>query len=309
MLLLFYFMTMAKSKITDFESIAHDREKRLRYFNEHKRLFDVENYYLLEKYEEFVEGQKHNCLIECGIKINLDRFYASRFNLGYLQKEGSKEHLVIGAFDFFSKIETRVEAKIDYQLIQDFLDGFDYNKILNIFVGVDGRAEIAESRVKLFLQMENYPEKIEEAMSFYGDRVETSEIRQLISYNNLLLIGVDFYLDGRTAVELYPVVFEEDLHRADLRELVGKMLPSKALKLLKDSEGVQIGFSKANKSKVFYFVPINPSLFVESLGNEIAKRANAYYGDRQFLNMVVAIPESELRKTSIQRLNMYYCLR
>ena len=301
-------MTMAKSKITDFESIAHDREKRLRYFNEHKRLFDVENYYLLEKYEEFVEGQKHNCLIECGIKINLDRFYASRFNLGYLQKEGNKQHLVIGAFDFFRKIETRVEAKIDYQLIQDFLYGFDYNKITNVFVGVDARAEIYESRVKLFIQMENYPEKVEEAMRFYGDSVETSEIRQLISYNNFLLVGVDFYLDGGTALELYPAVFEEDLHRADMWELLGKMLPSKALKLLKASDSLQIGFSKANNSKVFYFTPINPSLFVDSLGNETAKRVNAYYRDREVLNVVVAIQESELRQPSIQKLNMYYCL-
>ena len=285
----------------------HDREKRLRYFNEHKRAFDVENWYVLEKFEIFLKNQQHECLIDCGLKINLDIIHAGRFTVGYLPKEGSQQEQIFGAVNFLGEIESRVGTKLNYQLINDFLKEIDFNKVINTFVGVDARPEIASSRIKLFIYIENYPEKMEQAISLCGDRLQIAEIRSLIFDKNLL-VGVDLNLDGSTAIEVYPLLVERDLHRADVRKLLGKMLPSKALKLLKTCRMLQIGFSKANDSKVLYFTPIHPNIFVESLGNEMAKKANAYYRHKTIMGLTVAIPELELQKESIQRLNIYYCL-
>lgn len=291
----------------DLKSFQQDREKRLRYFNEHKRAFDVEDWYVLEKFETFMKDQKHECLIDCGIKINLDRIHAGRFTVIYLPKEGNQKDKIVGAVNFLGEIESRVEAKLNYQLINNFLKDIDFNKIINIFVGVDARPEIVDSRLKLFISIENYPEKIEEAIKLCGDRLQTADIRSLI-FDNQLVVGFDFYLNGSTAIEVYPLLVERDLHRAEVRELLGKMLPSKALKLLKNCRMLQIGFSKANDSKVLYFTPIHPNIFVESLENEMAKKVNAYYRHKTIIGLAVAIPELELRKESIQRLNLYYCL-
>lgn len=296
------------SNITPDRIVTHDREKRLRYFHEHKRAFDVENFYVLNKFKKLLENPQEDCIVENGIKISLDRFHAGRFNLSYLPyKNSSKESQVLGILTFFRQIETRVGAKINYQLLEKFLNNFDFNKIIKVLMGVDARSEIAKSRLKLFIYIEDYPEKMEQAISLCGGSSEIAEIKALM-VANYLLVGFDFYLDGSTAIEVYPTLFDEDLLRADVRELLGRVLPSKALMLLKACHALQIGFSKANESKVLYFHPIDSKGFADSLGNEMAKKVNAYYRNQPVMDLLVAIPEIELRKESIQRLNLYYCL-
>lgn len=287
--------------------VPHDREKILRYFNEHKRAFDVENLYVLDKFELFLQKTQEPSLLENGFKIDLDRVYAGRFCLGYLPKGSQESQFNTEFSNFLCDIESRVEVKLNYNIITRFLEGFDAKKATKILVGVDARSELADSKIKIYILLEKYPEKIEEAISLCGDSSEILDIRELIGENNLF-VGFDFYLDGRTEIEIYPMLVEEDCLRANVQKLLSRILPSKALILLKACHALQIGYSKANDSKVFYFHPIDNKFFADSLDNEMAKKVNAYYKKQPVMGLVVGIPELEFRKESIQRLNLYYCL-
>ncbi|NER39083.1 MAG: LynF/TruF/PatF family peptide O-prenyltransferase [Oscillatoria sp. SIO1A7] len=294
---------MTESNIDYANIVTHDREKRLRYFNEHKRAFNVENLYVLDKFEFFLQKIEEPSLLESGFKIDLDRLHAGRFCLGYLPQ--NKERQFTEASNFLRYIESRVEVKLNYSIIYRFLEGFDANKAIKLLVGVDARYELADSKIKLYILLEKYPEKFEQAISLCGD---SSDVRSLICETKNLLVGFDFYLDGRTDIEIYPMLVEEDWLRAEVREKLEKMLPYQALKLLKACHALQIGFSKANDSKVIYFHPIDNKGFAESLDNEMAKKVNAYYRNQPVIDLLVAIPELELRKRSIQRLNLYYTI-
>lgn len=283
-----------------YHKFVTDGEKNLRYFQEHKNAFDIGNLYPLDRFEEFLQTQE-DCIIDSSCKIVSDRFYAARFTLAYfLGNFGDK---INAALDFFRTVEGRVEVKINYQLIRDFLGiYFNFYKVKRVLIGVDARPEVRDSRLKLFIWIDDYPEKQETAIKLCGD---SQELRTLMIQNNLL-IGFDFCLDGRAEIELYPTLSEEELKQISIRKKLATMLPALALQLLENCHAIQIGFSKANPCKILYFHPQDPNYFIDNLGNEIAKRVHAYYRHQPVKDLVVAIPENQLLGQSIQQLNLYY---
>ena len=50
-------------------TITNNSEQNLRYFSEHKRVFDVENFYPLDSFENFLKTQKECNSIDCAIKV------------------------------------------------------------------------------------------------------------------------------------------------------------------------------------------------------------------------------------------------
>ena len=282
-------------------NISIDSEKNLRYLGEHKRIFGVENLYPLELFENFVQARQ-DCRIDCACKIDQDKLHAARFTLAFVNKQDAKEQ-VRAALNFFGKVEGRVEVKLNYQLLQEFLGiDFDFTKIVKILVGVDARQELADSRLKLFIWIEDYPEKLETAITLAGD----SQDLRLLLVNNQLLVGFDFWLDGHSVIELYPTISAEEWQRVDVQQRLATVFSPPALRLLDGCYGLQIGFSQANESKILYFHALEQSNFVDNLGNDLASRIHAYYRHQPVQALVVCIPESELLARSIQKLNMYY---
>ncbi|NEO31391.1 MAG: LynF/TruF/PatF family peptide O-prenyltransferase [Symploca sp. SIO3C6] len=282
-------------------NVSIDSDKNLRYLGEHKRIFGVENLYPLELFENFVQARQ-DCLIDCACKIDQDKLHAARFSLAFVNQQDAKEQ-IRAALNFFGKVERRIEVKLNYQLLQEFLGiGFDFTKVIKILVGVDARREITDSRLKLFIWIDDYPEKLETAIALAGD----SQDLRLLLVNNQLLVGFDFWLDGRNAIELYPTISAEEWQRVDVRQRLTTVFSPPALRLLDDCYKLQIGFSQANESKILYFHALEPSNFVDNLGNDLASRIDAYYRHQPVKALVVSIPESELLAGSIQKLNMYY---
>ncbi|MGH1393111.1 MAG: LynF/TruF/PatF family peptide O-prenyltransferase [Trichormus sp.] len=276
-------------------------ELNLTHIGKHKRAFEIEDYlFPLEQFEKLVQVQT-DAMIDCACKIDHDTLHAARFTLTW--KKPCAKSQINAALDFFNAVAARVEVKLNYQLLHQFLgNDFDFSKVTKILVGVDARREIKDSRLKLFIWIENYLEKIETAISLSGD---SPELRSMLINNNLL-IGFDFSLNVGNGIELYPTIPAEEFNRADVQMRLAKILPPKALELLKGCYTLQIGFSQANESKILYFHPTDHNYFVDNLGNHLANRVHAYYRHQAVQALVVCIPESELLKSSIQKLNMYY---
>lgn len=284
-------------------------EENLRYIEDHKQIFDIENSYPLNLFEEFIRKQRKGKggSISCCCNIEKERYYPSRF--AYLSEvrvsDPAMKLLDIEDFLSFShRIEESPELEIDRSLLQQFLaTGLDPSKVDMVTVGVDVRPEPRHSRIKLYLSIREYPEKIAIATALCGEQRDWEKL----IVNGTLLVGFDFFFDNRAAVEVYPTFYPADLQRADVQAYLTSILPAKALPLLYESRTVQIGISNDNDSDILYFNNFkSPNSAVDYLKNEIVKQVHSHYRNRVFHDLYLGIPESEFYTDSIQRVKMYY---
>lgn len=284
-------------------------QENLRYIEEHKQIFDIENSYLLNLYEELIGKQRQGKggAISCCCNIDRDRLYPARF--GYLSEVNVPDPAMklLDVEDFLSfsrRIEERPEFQINRGLLQQFLaTGLDPSKVDMVIFAIDVRPEPRDSRIKLYFTIRNYPEKTATAIALCG---EQRDWRNLI-INGMLLVGFDFFFDNRAAVEVYPTFYKADLQRPDVQAYLTSILPEKALPLLKDSRCLQIGISDQNDSDVLYFANFqSPNSAVDYLDNQMVQQVHSHYRNRVFHDLYLGIPEAEFSNHSIQRVKMYY---
>lgn len=285
-------------------------EENLRYIEDHKQIFDIENSDLLNLFEEFIGKQQRDKggSIACGCNIEKDRSYPARFYYCFedLPSNPAAKLLDLEAFlSFCHHIEKRPELRINRRLLQQFLaTGLDPSKIRMSF-GIDVRPELRHSRIKLYIRIRNYPEKIAIATALCGEQRDWEKL----IVNGTLLVGFDFFFDNRAAVEVYPTFYPADLQRPDVQAYLTSTLPAKALPLIDESKWFQLGISDENDSDVLYFNSVkSPNSFVDNLGNEMVKQVHAHYRNRVFHDLYIGIPESEFSAESIQRAKIYYMM-
>lgn len=195
--------------ISSYDGERH--QENLRYIEEHKQIFDIENSYLLNLFKEFVGKQQKGKggLIACACNIEKDRYYPGRFYYAFEPhlSDPAMKLLDLESFLSFShRIEQRPELQINRSLLQQFLaTGIDPSKIKNMSFGIDVRSEPRHSRVKLFILIKDYPEKIAIAIGLCG---EQRDWKNLIT-NGMLLVGFDFFCDNQAAVEVYPTFYQQ----------------------------------------------------------------------------------------------------
>lgn len=283
--------------------------ENLRYIEEHKQIFDIENSYLLNLFEELIGKQRKGKggAISCCCNIDKDRCYPARF--GYLSEVNVPDPAMklLDVEDFLSfsrRIEERPEFQINRGLLQQFLaTGLDPSKVDMVIFAMDVRPEPRHSRIKLYFTIRNYPEKIATAIALCGEQRDWGNL----IINGMLLVGFDFFFDNRASVEVYPTFYQADLQRPDVQAYLTSILPAKALPLLSESRSVQIGISDGNDSDVLYFNNFkSPNNAVDYLDNEMANQVHAQYRNRGFKDLYLGIPEAEFSAHSIQRVKMYY---
>jgi len=287
--------------------ITHSQEN-LRFIGEHKRAFDIENLYPVELFEEFVEQETWGRSIACCCNIDKDQLYADRFTTFFDKIIADKSYVypsLNAVLNFCRQVEGRPEVKLNYSFLNQFLGtGLDISRVKWMCFGVDARPELGDSRLKLFITLQNYPEKMATAITLCG---ETQRDWQKLLVSNELLVGFDFFLDGRASVEVYPTFYLKDLQRVDIQVYLAQTLPKKALPLLNKSTNFQIGISNTNESDVLYFNhPLDPDSFIDNLANEMAKKVHAYYRHQPVKRLLLGIPSHEFSAWSIQSVKMYY---
>lgn len=282
------------------ENTLLNNNENLKYISEHKRTFQIESLYPLNIFECFVQEAK-DWGLECSCKIQNNKLYPARFNL-FRNRPSLDEFDAV--LNFFQQVEAKDDVKLDYRLMQRFLDGdFDTKKITQILVGVDLRREHLASRVKFWLVIQDYPEKRKTAIAL-GDTTE--ELRALIACTSLLVVGFDFFLDGRSTIELYLRILQDELKTVEVSRLLAKFISAPTLRLLENSWAFALGFSKANPETVLYFPTLEPDSFIPNLQNQLANSVHDYYRKQPIKATIVAFRERELLAKAVQNLNLYY---
>lgn len=284
-----------------------ESSKKLYYIGIHKRVFEVENLYPLDVFENFVEHIERiseKCVLESSCKIDGDKLYAARFNIGFNLQNLEQLNAV---YNLFRQVEARTDVRVNFSLIQQFFgNDFDFRKIIEFMVGVDLRQELAESKLKLWLTIKDYPEKLKKAIELNGGLDETI---QALIVNNSLHLGFDLSLKDTSEIELYPYIRKQEFQQINIQQRLAKVLSPQALQPLPACSRICVGLSKANTEKVVYYYLENLNDFLNYFtANDTARRVHAYYREQPVKEMSVASPENELGAGTIQKMNLYYLI-
>lgn len=277
-------------------------EEKLRYIGNHKQAFDIEPLYPLALFEEFV-ATTGDCLIECSGKIKQDQLYPARIDLQFSDKQHFRN--IHASIDFLKRAASRTDVNLDLDILSTFLAGnFDYTKVQTVLLGIDLRHHLSESRLKLFIRIGDYPEKMALAKHLCNINQESEALLR----SDTLHIGFDFYLDGRSAIELYPELKKDELNQPAIYHHLKTMLSPEALKPLPLCSLFGIGLSPANEANVLYYHLENIQDFLSYFPiNDTARRVHDFYlqqeGSRK---MWVALSESEMQAGKINNVNLYY---
>jgi LynF/TruF/PatF family peptide O-prenyltransferase len=205
---------------------------------------------------------------------------------------------------FFRQVENRVGVQLDYSLLQKFLGhNFDFSKLEVLSAGLDLRTNLADSSLKIHIRIKDYPEKINQALSLTIDGDDLIAVRDFLS-----VVGFDFYFDGRSAIEIYPEVKEEDFFKPKTQEKVWQHLPKFVLEPLQVTNLFGFGFSKTNHNPVVYYrLKGRQDLTNYFKINDTAQRVHSFYQHQDILpNMWVGTTQKELEKTRIENIRLYY---
>jgi LynF/TruF/PatF family peptide O-prenyltransferase len=287
-------------------TIQKDRikEQKLQFICNHQQAFDVEPIYPLPLFEDFVKGVEGDCSLEASCKIELDKLIVSRFMFFFKDKAQQWQKYLHQSLAFFSQVENRVGVRIDYSLLHQFLGyDFDFNKVTVLSAGIDLRNNLSESSLKLHIRIKDYPEKLDQALSLTSDSEDLIPVRQFLS-----VVGFDFYFNGRSAIELYPEVQEEDFAKPETQNLVWRHFPNFVLEPLEVTSLFGFGFSKANHNPVLYYHLKNRQDLSNYFKlNDTAQRVHSFYQNQDILpNMWVGTSQNELEKTRIENIRLYY---
>lgn len=282
-------------------------EQRLYFIKAHSQAFEVESsLYPLEIFEDFIAKLDDNSVIglEASCKIEADKLLAARF-LAF--SNPPFESSLAQAIKFYRQVENRVNVRLNYDLLQQFLgESFDFSKVYRSTVGVDLRHNLADSSLKMHIRLKDYPEKIATALALNGNHY--SDALRWIALQTIPQVGFDFYLDGRSEIELYVELTEEQFQQPQIRVLLEQSFPPAVLKPLQVSDVFHIGLSKANADPILYYnLNDKKDLLNYFAINDMARKVHAFYQHQEVLaEMWVGVAQQELLNSRIENIRLYY---
>ena len=282
------------------------KEQRIQFIRNHQQAFDVEPIYPLRLFEDedFVMEVEGDCNIEASCKIELDKLIASRFMLFFKDQSQEWQKCLTQSLAFFRQVENRVGVQLDYSLLQKFLGhNFDFSKLEVLSAGLDLRTNLADSSLKIHIRIKDYPEKLQTAFVLSDGAADSDYLSEFVE-----LIGFDFYFNGKSEIEIYAELQEDDFFRPETINLVWRHFPDSVLKPLQGSNMFFTGLSKANNNPVLYYHLNNRQDLTNYFEiNDTAQRVHSFYQHQDILpNMWVGTTQKELEKTRIENIRLYY---
>jgi Family of unknown function (DUF5838) len=116
------------------------------------------------------------------------------------------------------------------------------------------------------------------------------------------------YFNGKSEIEIYAEVQEDDFFKPEINNLVWQHFPKTALEPLKASNLFFTGLSKANNNPVLYYHLKNRQDLTNYFKlNDTAQRVHSFYQNQDILpQMWVGTAQKELEKTRIENIRLYY---
>ncbi len=275
----------------------------------HKKGFGLKEHSFLRLFEEVLSTTPCS-LLECSVKISCEGTHASRLRFGYEQSDiQSGLHAI---YDLLNKIAGCKNVLLNRDILGQIVNNdLDVLRVIAIGVGLDYKADMSDSKVKCYLMVREYPEKVDQVISLHPP---LEGIRDYLVHEEFVF-GIDLYFDGRTGVEIYPCLDRRDL---DSPTLMAKLkLRDAAQELIKECNLLHISF-QGNGGRVFYFHPRSPTRFIRLLDN---RRLSLAYSHVQTLNYILSqsyktafvsvnlsLIEDEISSKDIQHIGLQYAL-
>ena len=155
----------------------------------------------------------------------------------------------------------------------------------------------------MLFRSKDYPEKIQTAFALSDGAADSNHLRGFVN-----LIGLDFYFNGNSEIEIYAELQEDDFFKPETINLVWQHFPNSVLKPLQASNLFFTGLSKANHNPVLYYhLKDRQDLTNYFKINDTAQRVHGFYQHQDILpHMWVGTTQNELEKTRIDNIRLYY---
>ena len=281
----------------------------IRVYDFHKKQFELAENTYLRLFEELLSVSTCS-ILECSVKIFPHGTHAGRLRLGYEQKDIQEGLLKI--YDFLHEISRCKNVHLNRSMLSQIINNdLDLSRIIALGIGLDYKTNNCDAKVKYYLMVRGYPEKVEQVLSLHSP---LDGIRDYLVHEEFVL-GIDMHLDGRTRVEIYPCLDRQDLNSPAL--MVKLKLRDAVQELIKECNLLHISFEGEGR-RVFYFHPQSPTRFVRLLGN---RRLSMAYSHVQTLNYILsrsyktafvsvnlALLEEEIISQAIQNIGLQYAL-
>lgn len=256
-------------------------------------------------FAEIVGGAESGS-VEVSVKVEHGVAHAARFNI--FCQPSDKAGFASTVVAFFDDVAAFEGVALNTEPVRDLLDGtLDWSSVSRVVCGIDLRAELSLSRLKLWFFAEDEPDRpnnlITRALEAHG----ASPLFQALRFHPMLLLGYDLRFDGTTALKLYPDIRAEEFASAEVQSGLASVLSALALEAMAQSPWTHLYLSSRNTDTMLQFHPREPDEFLADwLPHPLAHRIHRIYADVPLLDMVVSLPARELERGDIENFTLYY---
>jgi LynF/TruF/PatF family peptide O-prenyltransferase len=274
--------------------------ENLRYIEEHQDYFNATNPFPLDIFKNIV-SRTPNLVVECSCKVSKHKVHANRFNLWFPNPNEPAQMQTV--MNFFAEVEKKGKVQFNWDLLNQFYNsGFDWTRLRQFVFGVDIRDNQADSRLKIWFILKDYPEKKEKAIELHGG---IPEIRTLLLHDEFL-VGFDFYFNGRNVIKLYPDIRREELIWELLRNQAASFLHPSAIELACHAYWLHVYFSDNHRGRVLQLHTTNSDPFFNYLREEDAQPFRKLYREKKLPCAIFAFNEDDIKLNDIQNWSFYY---
>ena len=277
----------------------------------HTQGFHVPRSPLLRAFRDFMRNWP--ATLETSVKIHGDVVHADRFVLYSPRLPSSSEHhspreSFHAARNFIVQWAESNGLALDESLLHEIIDErFDFSKVVRTFIGFDQRATPKDSRIKLWLSIEDYPAIVDRVVAVSG---RESDIRSLLVEGNVLF-GFDFDFSGGTEVKIYAHLDGETLRQDDLRKTVRPAFGHRLNALADMCTGMMIHFyiKRPGRVIIFHFHQLpnhDVDRFMETLEEPRFEKAYSVYRGKRLLRASFSLDEDEIAKGEYSIMNQSY---
>jgi LynF/TruF/PatF family peptide O-prenyltransferase len=266
----------------------------------HQRAFRVGFSSPLKHLIELI-GNVKSATLECSVKMERGRTHPARFNVWF--REPASEQLLAAALSFLAKVEKSEKVRFNDWAFRRFRKNMNFARIEALVTGVDLRKPGAGSRLKIWFKLRDYPQKVEQAFKLGSS---SASLRQL-QIRPGLLVGFDFYFDGRTAIKIYTRIERADLYDRVARIRLGSVLPEPLLGYLESCDWAYVSLTSDFSDRVLHFRPSDLKSFVARImDKDRAARILNHPCNQDALDTVLSVREKELLAARVRNYNLYF---
>jgi LynF/TruF/PatF family peptide O-prenyltransferase len=275
----------------------------------HKKEFSLKENTFLRLFEEILTTTLCS-MLECSVKLSRKGTNASRLRLGYEQSNlQSGFHTM---YDFLKKIARYENVLLNRDILSQIIsDDLDISKVMALGLGLDLNENIFESKVKCYLLLREYPEKVDQVISLHPP---FEGIHDYLIHDEFGF-GIAMYFNGRTHIEIYPCFDCHDLKNTAL--MVKLKIRDVVCKLIDECDLIYISF-EGDGRRLVHFNPRRPTRFIHLLNN---RQLSLAYSHVQTLNYILSrsyksapvsvslcLIEDEITGRDIQNISLHYGL-